>query len=251
MQVKSPLLLFVLFLFASLPAKSQDQTPDGIPYAVLQRGAGPHPQMGQEVKCHYVVSDANGTVLWSTRSVNAPDYIVLGEKKSSMARARDNCFLLMQKGSRYRFDFPKAMLETPQAADLPGAYITYDIEVLGFGAPKPSGVQRFRQIQQEQGLQAGLNTLEQMVAAHPGSYALREAELNRLGYELLQSKEISAAIRIFEMNVRLYPASFNAYDSLGDAYVAQGNKVEAKNCFEKALELNPQYDAARQKLSNL
>ena len=40
---------------------------------------------------------------------------------------------------------------------------------------------------------------------------------------------------MFEMNVAEYPASANTYDSLSDAYLADGNTVDALKYAEKAL----------------
>lgn len=252
MQVKHPLLFIVVSLSLCFSAAGQNRTLDGISYVVLREGSGSRPQMGHEVKCHYVVSDANGNVLWSTRnSINAPDFITLGEAGSEMGRVRDNCFALMPKGSRYRFEFPKAMMDSEKAADLPGDYITYEIEVLDFAAPKPSGVALFRQIRLENGLTAALNKLQELCDARSQSYALREPDINRLGYELLVAGENDAAISVFLMNISLNPNSYNAYDSLGDAYLAKGDKAQAKASFERALKINPGFEAAREKLQNL
>ena len=252
MQVKHPLLFTAVLLFFCFSAAGQNQTVDGVSYVILREGSGNRPQMGHEVKCHYVVSDANGNVLWSTRSdINAPDFITLGEARSEMGRVRDNCFVLMPRGSRYRFEFPKAMMDSQKAADLPGDYITYDIEVLDFATPKPSGVALFRRIRQEDGLSAALDKLQALCDARSQSFVLREADINRLGYELLGAGEKDAAIAVFLMNINLNPNSSNAYDSLGDAYVAKGDKAQARASFEKALQINPDFEAAREKLRNL
>ena len=251
MQVKRPLLFSALIFVISFSAFSQNKTPHGISYQILKEGSGTYPEEGQEVKCHYVVSDADGNVIWSTRAINAPDFIRLGEAKSEMGKARDNCFTVMQKGSKYRFEFPKAMLDNPQAANLPGNFITYEIELLDFDAPKPSGVALFQKIKKEEGLKAALDRMENLCTSQSSRYALREGDLNRLGYQLLSTKEIEAAITIFQINVNLHPLSFNAYDSLGDAFASKGDKVQARVSFEKAIQINPDFETAKEKLRNL
>ncbi len=251
MSKRSSLYLVLIFLLTAAIVSGQ-KTSDGISYVVLKEGSGASPRMGQEVKCHYLVKDINGNVLWSTRSMNMPEHIVLGEKNSQMAKVRDNCFLIMNTGSRYNFKFPKALMSNAaQAATIPGTHVSYDIELLSVGAPRPSAVKLFKQTQNQQGVQAAVAKLQSLSRSGSGGYAMREADLNRLGYELLQSRETEAAIAVFQVNVNLYPRSFNAYDSLGDAYVAKGDKVQAKSSFEKALQLNPSFEAARQKLRNL
>jgi len=64
-----------------------------------------------------------------------------------------------------------------------------------------------------------------------------EAELNQFGYQVLQEGRAKDAIVIFQMNVDEYPASGNTYDSLSDAYLADGNTAEALKFAEKALEV--------------
>ena len=63
-----------------------------------------------------------------------------------------------------------------------------------------------------------------------------ENELNQFGYQVLQEGRAKDAIIIFKMNVDEYPKSANTYDSLSDAYLADGNKEEALRFAEKALE---------------
>ena len=43
-----------------------------------------------------------------------------------------------------------------------------------------------------------------------------------------------------KINVALYPDAFNAYDSLGEAYMNHGNTELAIANYQKSLELNPE-----------
>ncbi|HEY6305658.1 MAG TPA: hypothetical protein VI488_04255 [Candidatus Angelobacter sp.] len=67
-----------------------------------------------------------------------------------------------------------------------------------------------------------------------------EPQVNAFGYKLLAAKRIPEAILIFEVNVRAHPKSWNAYDSLGEAYVAAQDAVRALAAYRKSLELNPE-----------
>lgn len=71
------------------------------------------------------------------------------------------------------------------------------------------------------------------------AYQNVEAEVNTIGYRLLQMKKIDEAVEIFKINVELYPESANVYDSLAEAYMNQGNKELAIKFYKKSLELNP------------
>jgi Flp pilus assembly protein TadD len=71
------------------------------------------------------------------------------------------------------------------------------------------------------------------------AYNFDEEQLNGLGYRLLRANKFREAIRIFRLNVEIYPHSGNAYDSLAEAYMRVGNKSQAIANYQKSLELNP------------
>lgn len=78
-----------------------------------------------------------------------------------------------------------------------------------------------------------------------------EADLNTAGYDLLAAKKTNEAIEVFKLNVKLFPDSWNTYDSLGEAYAAAGNKKEAIANYEKSIQLNPKNDSGKETLAKL
>lgn len=66
-----------------------------------------------------------------------------------------------------------------------------------------------------------------------------ENNLNEIGYKYLKINKLNEAIEILKLNVKLYPDSWNPYDSLGEAYALAGNKELAIQNYQKSLELNP------------
>ncbi|AYL94608.1 alpha/beta hydrolase-fold protein [Mucilaginibacter celer] len=78
-----------------------------------------------------------------------------------------------------------------------------------------------------------------------------EEYLNNCGYYQLRLKHIDNAIGIFEENVKQHLDSFNAYDSLGEAYMNAGNKTLAIKNYEKSIRLNPNNDGGKQMLKKL
>ena len=66
-----------------------------------------------------------------------------------------------------------------------------------------------------------------------------ENSLNISGYQLLWRNKIKDAIEVLKLNVKLFPESFNVYDSLGEAYMKAGEKALAIQNYEKSLKLNP------------
>ncbi len=71
------------------------------------------------------------------------------------------------------------------------------------------------------------------------TYDFSERELNTLGYQLLGGNRPKDAIEIFKLNVEMFPASANPYDSLGEAYLKDGQKDLALVNYKKSVELNP------------
>lgn len=75
-----------------------------------------------------------------------------------------------------------------------------------------------------------------------------ESELNQLGYEFLGDKKIDAAIKIFSLNVSEFPNSSNVYDSRGEAYFNKKEYLLSKSDYQKALELDPTSQNAKEML---
>lgn len=77
-----------------------------------------------------------------------------------------------------------------------------------------------------------------------------EVELNAYGYSLMQQQnEIDKALVIFKMIVEKYPDSWNAYDSLADAYANKGDKANAVKYYKIALEKSPENQKERIRLT--
>jgi tetratricopeptide (TPR) repeat protein len=64
--------------------------------------------------------------------------------------------------------------------------------------------------------------------------------MNAAGYQFVSEGKLKEAIAIFKLNTEAFPASANAFDSLGEAYMINGDKDLAIKSYEKSVELNPQ-----------
>ncbi|OMP76709.1 serine hydrolase, partial [[Flexibacter] sp. ATCC 35208] len=78
-----------------------------------------------------------------------------------------------------------------------------------------------------------------------------EDHLNTIGYYFLNKKDYTNAIGVFAKATTDHPDSYNAWDSLAEAYMNQGNKEKAIEYYEKSLVLNPQNNNAVEKLKEL
>lgn len=91
-----------------------------------------------------------------------------------------------------------------------------------------------------QGAEVALREYRQYRQGRSGDAVLTEAQINRLGYDLLYgARRVQDAIAVFKLNVEDYPQSFNVYDSLGEAYKVNGDKDLAIKNYQSSLELNP------------
>lgn len=63
--------------------------------------------------------------------------------------------------------------------------------------------------------------------------------LNTKGYECLGKNRTADALALFQLAVELFPVSWNARDSLGEALLKAGRKTEAAAEYRRSVELNP------------
>lgn len=87
------------------------------------------------------------------------------------------------------------------------------------------------------GVGAAVQLFYDTVERNPRAIVIPEAQLNLLGYGHLQAGRITQAIQLFRLNTMLYPKSANTFDSLGDAYLANGQNELALRSSEKAIAL--------------
>jgi len=80
---------------------------------------------------------------------------------------------------------------------------------------------------------------------------MNQSAINQLGYDYLNQDNKLMAIAIFKANVIAYPESVDVYDSLGEAYLENGNKELAIFNYKKALEIDPKYATAIRALEEI
>jgi len=83
------------------------------------------------------------------------------------------------------------------------------------------------------------NTAKWAKYGFDASAILPEQRVNSLGYALLNRKEYDKAVKIFSYNIKRFPKSFNAHDSLGEAYLIMGDKENAIKYYKLAVKMNP------------
>jgi hypothetical protein len=77
-----------------------------------------------------------------------------------------------------------------------------------------------------------------------------EADINALGYRLMQSDR-TRALAVFKLNTTVFPASPNVWDSYGEALLAAGRRDAAIASYRKAVTLDPMYASSLEALQRL
>jgi len=78
-----------------------------------------------------------------------------------------------------------------------------------------------------------------------------QSSINQKGYELLRQESRAMAIAVFKCNAQAYPGSANVYDSLGEAYLANGDIQLAIDSYRRALALEPGLESAKRALEKI
>ncbi|MEZ5195508.1 MAG: transglutaminase domain-containing protein [Bacteroidales bacterium] len=101
------------------------------------------------------------------------------------------------------------------------------------------------------GVEKGINQYYQLKNENSGDIIFNELALNNLGYKYLSEDKKTEAIEIFKLNAEEYPESWNVFDSLGEAYMKNGDKKLAIKSYKKSIKLNPENTDGEEMLAKL
>jgi hypothetical protein len=130
--------------------------------------------------------------------------------------------------------------------ELPGMIVAWVATTLkkhapaaGTSAPASAESNFLEVIDHPGGVETAVQKFEAARKSDPRAALFSEAVMNRIGYEHLQAGDRKGAVELMKLNATAYPNSPNVYDSLSDAYLADGQKGPALQNAKKALELLP------------
>jgi tetratricopeptide (TPR) repeat protein len=92
----------------------------------------------------------------------------------------------------------------------------------------------FRETLLKDGLSKAAELIRIIQKGYPEDLPALEAPMTAAAYEVLGAGRAKTAIGVFALTVETYPDSFNASDSLGEAYLAEGSLEEAQRCYAEA-----------------
>ncbi len=104
---------------------------------------------------------------------------------------------------------------------------------------------------------AAAKALLQKLVKDTANYQLSEDEINQLGYDFLGTENTyhlperqlyPQALETFKLNTVLFPASWNTFDSYGEALLKTGQPDKAAIMYQRSIQLNPDNKAGKKAL---
>lgn len=127
-------------------------------------------------------------------------------------------------------------------------------ELAGFYNPEISAsdpVTALRIELRQRGYEHAIEVFNELKRKNPQFQPL-ERDLNDWAYRMLNGGgKPKEALEIFKLNVHLYPSSANVYDSVAEAYAANGHRELAIQNYKRSLELDPKNTNAVRQLKKL
>jgi CubicO group peptidase (beta-lactamase class C family) len=159
-------------------------------------------------------------------------------------------------GSRAAFFvYPDDDLAVVILTNLAGAFPEEFIdELAGIYNPEISASDPITALRMElrnRGYERSIEVFNELKKKNP-NFQPSETDLNDWAYRMLNGGgKPKEALEIFKLNVFLYPTSANVYDSVGEAYAANGERELAIKNYKRSLELDPKNTNAVQQLKKL
>jgi hypothetical protein len=163
--------------------------------------------------------------------------------------SQDTFYIL--EGDRRFESYPDSLLmnSSDGFARLDSCIDLYEGDLMEQRTSFSSFLTRVRLIEAQKQLIADAQPTDEMVTFK--QYPSSQKDLNEMGYKMLRSRRFVDAIAAFQLNVDLHAKSWNAHDSLGEAFMKSGNKTKAIEHYEESLKLNPKNSTGKAKLAKL
>ncbi len=224
-------------------------TASGLKYIITKKGKGRKAKPNEVVIAHYTGTLLDGSTFDSSRERNEPFAFTLGKKQ--VIKGWDEAFAVLKKGDRATLIIPANLAygERERPKIPANSTLIFDVELVDIKSTSVSTL--LANLIKDKGIGAAISKFNSLKKNSFKNFYMSEADLNRLGYELLNEKKYAEAIQILILNVEEFPASANVYDSLGEAYMNAGFKDLAITNYKKSLELDAKNTNAEEMLKKL
>jgi len=236
------LIIIPVLSFAQNTSAGKDTitTKDGLKYIILAKGSGEQAVAGKEVAVNYIGYLLDGSEFDNSYERGKPFKFILGEGK--VIKGWDEGIALMHVGDKFRLIIPPQLGYGENGAGNtipPNATLIFDTQLMSVSAPKLSIADTLLLTIFEKGIDSAVAQYHRLYKTQRNIYDFDEEQLNMLAYRFMRNGMFKQAIAMLKLNIETYPDSFNAYDSIGEAYLLEGEKDLALQCYEKSLKLNP------------
>jgi tetratricopeptide (TPR) repeat protein len=221
-------------------------------YIILGHGSGIKAEAGKQVAVHYAGSLTDGKEFDNSFKRGKPIKFILGTGK--VIKGWDEGIAYMRVGDSLRLIIPPQLGYGQNGAGNvipPNATLIFDTKLMAVSEPKLSIADSLLMTIFTKGIDAAVTQYHMLYKTQKDKYDFDEEALNELAYRFIQNNMLKNAIELLKLNMGTYPDSYNVYDSLGEAYMMNGDKELAKQNFEKSLKLNPQNANAEEMLKKL
>lgn len=217
---------------------------------VTEKGAGPAPMRGQQVSFNINVVKKDGELLFDNQQqLGIPMEMVLGSDPYNPFLSK--YLTQIGTGGKLTVSVPVSVQDQEMREWSGSQDVTLKYHLLEVGQPATDGVRKLEDHIHENGLAAAKAWHKRAGSEMANEYAFHEFPMNALGYKFMGSGHYEEALYIMVENQRAHPESYNAHDSLADAYRAMGNDVMAAKHYDRALKINPGASASKEKLAAL
>ncbi|SHL35781.1 CubicO group peptidase, beta-lactamase class C family [Chitinophaga jiangningensis] len=152
------------------------------------------------------------------------------------------------------FIYPEDNMAVVVLTNLAGAYPEDFIdELAGYfnpAIPASDPITTLRMALDEKGYQHAFDIYQEKKKSNP-LFTPNENDLNDWGYRLMATRQQKEALAIFKLVADLYPNSWNAYDSYGEALLRSGDKTAAIKMYQRSIDLNPDNGHGKKVLQQL
>ncbi len=214
-------------------------TPSGLTYVITRRGAGQKPTVGETVLVHYTGMLTSGKKFDSSYDRNEPIAFPLGAGR--VIKGWDEGIAELGVGDQAILVIPPELAygdrDVGNGVIPPKSTLIFVVELVDVKRSSVSEI--VGRVLDEKGVDAAVGAFRAMQANGFGEVYASEGELNAVGYSLLGRHRVKDAIEILKLNVEAYPDSANVYDSLGEAYAADGATALAIESYQHSLLLDP------------
>jgi CubicO group peptidase (beta-lactamase class C family) len=109
---------------------------------------------------------------------------------------------------------------------------------LPYDLPKKSASAKLYSDYTKDGIEKAAENCRKLFKSGNREYDFSEQELTKLGYEFMSDKKLRESLAVLKLNAEINPNSANAYDSCGEALLANGDTAAATANYKKSLELD-------------